>query len=237
MSNNSMTPRLRRFTSLALTLTSLLLAITGIILYVMPHGRIAYWNDFRIWGLGKDPWTSLHLILALLFIILATTHAVLNIKPLVRYLKSKVALLAVAVGTVLLFVVTAVVDAPPSSWLMSGSECAKTGWDEPSPPMPHFEMQSLKAVAGYHGEDVEDLIDKLAKGGVDDARPEETIGEVAERTGKTPATLYEMMGGSPDSKPFTDSFRKRDGRGQGFGKGDGRGRGGGRGRRGGGRRR
>lgn len=223
MSNNSMTPRLRSFTSLALTLTSVLLATTGIILYVMPHGRIAYWNDFRIWGLGKDPWTSLHLILALLFIVLATTHAVLNIKPLVRYLKSKVAVLAAAVGTVLILVLTAVVDAPPSSWLMSGSEVAKTGWDEPSPPMPHFEMQSLKAVAGYHGEDVEDLITKLEEGGVDGARPDETIGEIADRTGEAPARLYEMMGGSPDSKPFTDSFRKGDGRGS----GDGRGRRGG----------
>ncbi len=223
--------RIRGPVSLALTVGSILLALSGVILYVMPHGRIAYWNDFRIWGLGKDPWTSLHLILALLFTILATTHAILNIKPLISYLKRKAIAVLASLGAVGLLALTAIIGVPPASWLASGSESAKSAWDEPSPPMPHFEMQTLQAATAFHGTNVEDAISSFEENGVPGAKPGDTFNDLAERTGKAPAELYGIMGGDPAAWPFTSHFEEDDGRGRGYGRGHERGQGRGQGRR------
>ena len=39
-----------KITSLTAFLSFIFLLITSIVLYVVPHGRVAYWSDWRLWG-------------------------------------------------------------------------------------------------------------------------------------------------------------------------------------------
>lgn len=51
---------LRRFTSLTLTFTFLVMSYTGIILFIAPKGRVANWTNWELLGLDKTQYTNLH---------------------------------------------------------------------------------------------------------------------------------------------------------------------------------
>ena len=71
----------RVLTSLILTCAFLVMAISGIIAYIMPHGRIAYWTDWHFWGLTKDQWANMHIIASLLFLTAGGFHIYFKLDP------------------------------------------------------------------------------------------------------------------------------------------------------------
>ena len=80
---------LRKITSLTLGFSFLILALTGIILYFVPQGRIAYWADWRLWNLSKTQWTNIHINLALLSVVAGILHTYYNWRSIMLYLKNK----------------------------------------------------------------------------------------------------------------------------------------------------
>ena len=80
---------IRRLTSLTALLSFLLLLITIIVLYIVPQGRVAYWADWRLWGLTKEQWGDIHINIGLLFLLSIFLHIYYNWKPLLTYLKNK----------------------------------------------------------------------------------------------------------------------------------------------------
>jgi hypothetical protein len=79
---------IRRITSLTAALSFLLMVLTSIILYIVPQGRVAYWADWKLWGLTKTDWGNIHINLGLLFLIALFIHIYYNWKPLINYLVS-----------------------------------------------------------------------------------------------------------------------------------------------------
>jgi hypothetical protein len=63
--------------------------VTGVILYIVPHGRIAYWSDWRLFGLSKEEWGDIHVNLGLLFLLSIFLHLYFNWKPILLYLRNK----------------------------------------------------------------------------------------------------------------------------------------------------
>ena len=80
----------RAFTSLVSLVSFILLCLTGIILFVEPHGRVAYWTKWSFWGLEKDQWGNIHIYSGLLFLIAGGFHIYYNWKLLIKYLSGKV---------------------------------------------------------------------------------------------------------------------------------------------------
>src|SRR5210317_686801 len=78
------------FTSLCSLVSFILLLITAIILYIEPHGRVAYWIKWNFLGLEKDQWGNIHLFTGLLFLVAGGFHLYYNWKPLLRYLSAKI---------------------------------------------------------------------------------------------------------------------------------------------------
>ncbi|MDP4856108.1 MAG: DUF4405 domain-containing protein, partial [Desulfobacterales bacterium] len=76
---------LRKIVSLTALLSSLLLLVTSIVLYIVPQGRVAYWADWRLLGLTKTEWTNIHVNFGLLFFVSALLHVYYNWKPIVSY--------------------------------------------------------------------------------------------------------------------------------------------------------
>ncbi len=80
----------RGFVSITLALSFIILSLSGIVLYIMPHGRIAYWINWKIIGLCKDDWDAVHTIVGFVFMLMAVVHFYLNWSSFVSYLRSKI---------------------------------------------------------------------------------------------------------------------------------------------------
>ena len=55
----------RGFFSLLLFASFTLLAVSGIVLYFSPKGRVANWTGWTVLKLYKEEWSSVHIVLAL----------------------------------------------------------------------------------------------------------------------------------------------------------------------------
>ena len=80
----------RAFISLCSLLGFVLLSLTGIILYIEPHGRVAYWTKWSFLSLEKDQWGNIHVFSGLLFLVTGAFHLYYNWKPLIKYLGGKI---------------------------------------------------------------------------------------------------------------------------------------------------
>ncbi|MDX1296577.1 MAG: DUF4405 domain-containing protein, partial [Sulfurimonadaceae bacterium] len=78
----------RKTVSLTLGLSFLVMSITGLILFIVPKGKVAYWSDWMFMGLTKEQWGDLHITSMLLMIVSAVWHIYYNWTPLVGYLKN-----------------------------------------------------------------------------------------------------------------------------------------------------
>jgi hypothetical protein len=79
----------RGFVSVTAGLSFLGLAVTGVVLFFTPSGRIANWTGWSFVGLSRHQWIGLHICLSILFLIVALLHVFYNWKCLVGYFKDK----------------------------------------------------------------------------------------------------------------------------------------------------
>ncbi len=215
----------RSFVSVLTTISFLVLAFTGIFLYIVPPGRVANWTDWRLLGLSKHQWQGLHMCFAIVFLATSAFHIYLNWRALISYFKSRPqGTFAVRWEWVLAVLVSAIVgvgtlsDAPPFSSLLALQEEIKHSWEEPAQraPIPHAELLSLDELAEYTDVDVETMLANLKSRGVAVDSGAAIVGELADAHGMTPQGLY-----------LTALGESGRGRGKGGGKGRGKWGGGG----------
>jgi hypothetical protein len=115
----------RRITSLTALLSFLLLFVTLVVLYIVPQGRVAYWADWRLWGLTKEQWGNFHINVGLLFLLSMFLHIYYNWKTLLSYFKSKTRRLKVltrefnaALMLTLTFAIGTYFELVPFSWVL-----------------------------------------------------------------------------------------------------------------------
>ncbi len=223
----------RAFISTLTGLSFIGMCVTGVILFVVPPGRVANWTGWTIFGLTKAQWQGLHIWFSVLFMVAAVVHIVYNWSCLVRYCQSKVrqgfalrAEWALSLLICVALLVATLANWRPFSSLVDWGESIKHSWDDPSrrPPIPHMELLSLAALA----EQVEDvpldtILANLRARNIAVDSPDAIVGELAAANGMTPETLYNIAVGAAHR-----------GHGRGAGQPGGGGSGGGRGMGGGG---
>ncbi|MGD8701115.1 MAG: DUF4405 domain-containing protein [Desulfosarcina sp.] len=193
---------IRRITSLTAALSFILMVLTSIILYVVPQGRVAYWADWKLWGMTKTDWGNIHINLGLLFLIALFLHIYYNWKPLINYLKDKSKRIKVftsefnaALIITILFVLGTYMMLPPFSWVMSlndhfkDSGAVKYG----EPPYGHAELSSLKTFAKKMNLDLAKSMDLLKEAGyqVDDNTA--TLQTIGKQYHVPPQLIYETI--------------------------------------------
>lgn len=179
------------------------LAVTGIVLYIVPQGRIAYWVVWDFLSLTKNDWENIHVLFGLLFLVTAVFHVVLNWKPLVNYVldKSRKALnmkweLAVSVVLTLLFILSALLLLPPLRYVIDVGQAAKDAWivsEDYEPPFGHAELVSLKTLCSRMNIPLEAALGELGSRGVEMGSPKEIIKDIAEANHITPMQLYSYI--------------------------------------------
>ena len=79
----------RRITAFNLAISFFVMAYSGIMLFLCPHGRVAYWSDWHLLGLSKVQYGELHTTGMLLFLFFGAFHIYCNWKSILNYLKGK----------------------------------------------------------------------------------------------------------------------------------------------------
>jgi hypothetical protein len=236
MSNDSPRPRfnVKGFTSLVLMVAFLIMAVSGIMLYVSPRGRVANWTDWTILGLGKHEWAAMHMNSVFIFLIASIFHLVWNWKMFWGYIKKKAAGLNLKIEMLLALIIGVLVVGgtiayfPPFDLLDEGNIKIMDYWENwaAAAPMPHAEELTLAEFADEFNMSVDDLIAVLKAEGFESATADSTLGDIAAHKGVAPAALFDAL---RTHYPEIDQRGRGRGRGPGRGAGQGRGQGMGRG--------
>ncbi len=193
---------MRKITSLTMLISFILELVTSVILYIVPQGRVAYWSDWRLWGLTKSQWGDLHINLGILFLLAAFLHLYYNWKPMIAYMKNKAKELKIFTTDFNIALVVSVIvcigtffNIPPMSTVLDFSESIKDAAAKQygEPPYGHAELSSLKLFAKKTDLDLEaakTLLNEASIKGVDDKI---TLGELAKINQTTPKALFKIM--------------------------------------------
>jgi len=192
----------RKITSLTLLLSFVLLMLTSVILYIAPHGRVAYWSDWHLLGFSRTEWTNLHLNLGVLFLLAFIFHFFYNLKVITAYLKNRVRkfrlftasfnfalLLTVAVCLGTYFMV------PPMNLVIRFGEALSERADVKygEPPYGHAELSSLKIFARRVNMDLDMARKILAARGIKVEGDSQPFGEIAQKNKLTAKELFAIM--------------------------------------------
>lgn len=205
-----MTFSLRKTASLTALLAFATLAASGIVLFVVPQGRVAYWSEWRLWGVTKEGWAGLHILLSLLFLVAGIVHIVLNWDPILSYLKGRrrrVPALTpdflAAVALTLLFTAGALGGFAPFRWVLDLNTAVK---DQASrsygePPYGHAEQSSLKTFSERTSLDLDQAQALLRAAGLEVQGPQDRLQDIARRNGRTPQQVFLAMKAAEKPKP------------------------------------
>ncbi|MCP3953163.1 MAG: DUF4405 domain-containing protein [Desulfobacterales bacterium] len=203
---------MRRITSLTAALAFLMMTLTSIILYIVPHGRVAYWADWHLWGLTKTDWGNIHTNLGLLFLLALGLHIYYNWKPLMAYLKNRARQMKVftpefnaALVVTLVFTVGTYFLIPPFSWVMALSDQIKDAGTEKygEPPYGHAELSSLKTFTQKMKLDLAKSLQLLEQAGYEAGNESETLAEIGKKYGVAPQAVYMAMQAAALESPQT----------------------------------
>ncbi|MBE0492464.1 MAG: DUF4405 domain-containing protein [Sulfurospirillum sp.] len=193
---------LRRFTSLCIAFSFLLVSYTGILLFIVPEGRIAYWINLKLLGLSKNQYGDLHVTFSVLFLVAAFLHLYLNFKPLLAYLKNKqreFTLLSkefvLAIGLSIFFFVGTVYEAPPFQNFLDFETEVKELWSQDGgvPPYGHAELSSLKALCKKTYLDLEKSIATLKAKGFVGVEANKSLKDIATTNNVAPNVLFNII--------------------------------------------
>lgn len=180
----------RAFTSLCSTVSFILLCLTGIILYVEPHGRVAYWIKWHFLTLEKDQWGNIHIYSGLLFLVAGGFHIYYNWKPLIKYFSAKIENslqykreLAIS-GIVFIWIaVSGMWSLPPLVYVTDLGETIKNSWvtsPELEPPFGHAELVTLQTFCKKQRIPLDQAMLELRNAGFTVNSPKSTLVEIAE---------------------------------------------------------
>ena len=197
------------FVSFYVVFSFLALAVSGIVLYVAPPGRIANWSVWQLLLLSKAQWQAVHTIVALAFLVAAGFHIYFNWKVLVAYLKSKLQAgirmkreLAAASLTGAVILTVSITGVPPFGTVMDVGEDIKNSWSTTAtePPVPHAELMTVARLSETVKIPVEKAMANLEKQGITVAQPDMTVQQIADEHKLTPLQVYQKIQ-SDDAKP------------------------------------
>ncbi|WP_373510721.1 DUF4405 domain-containing protein [Thiocapsa sp.] len=200
----------RAFVAFLVTWSFVILTVTGIVLYVVPHGRVGNWTFWTLGGLGKDGWADVHILFGAIFIVTGALHLYFNWKPFKKYLAERVSghlavkrELVTSLVATLLLALGALFAVPPVSWLFDLNDWAKSAWSGApgqEPPYARAEATPLPVLAQRLGLDPDTMRKALTEAGVRIDDPNSNLERLARAHNSTPAALFALI-----PKPATGS--------------------------------
>jgi len=193
----------RSLIAFLVTWSFLVLTVTGVILYIVPHGRIAFWTHWSLLGLEKEQWAGVHMMFGGIFIATGVLHLYYNWKPFKKYLAERMEghirvkrELVLSVTLTVLVIALSVLDLPPASWVFNWNAQIKRAWvtsPELEPPYGHAEESSLAGLAKRMDLDLPAAMAALEAEGVRFDSEGDSLERIARANGTTPMAIYAIM--------------------------------------------
>lgn len=178
------------------------MSLTGIVLYIAPEGRIAYWTNWMLFGLGKTDYNNLHTTTSFLFILSSIIHIYLNWEHIVNYLKNRLRkIVIITPGFLIAFLITGFVligtyynIEPMKSVVAFGNSISKS-WSKkyPAPPFGHAELSTLKILCKRMGLDLNSAVAMLKKHNIKLQSASETLKDIAINNDTSPDKIYNII--------------------------------------------
>ncbi len=194
---------LRGFISLLTALSFLIMTVSGVILFITPQGRIAYWLDWTFMGISKTQWGDMHITTSLLFALAGLWHTWLNWRALVSYFQDKVskalalkAELAVAAVITVFCTIGGIYKTPPLSYILDFNEYLKESWvktPEDEPVISHAELMPFKQFVQKVDIELEPALAELSKQGIKVDGPDQKLLDISRKNGKSPSQIYKLL--------------------------------------------
>ncbi|ABA88099.1 hypothetical protein Pcar_0843 [Syntrophotalea carbinolica DSM 2380] len=193
---------MKKIASLTAFLSLFFVLLTSAVLFIVPHGRVAYWADWKLWSLSKDQWTAIHINAGILFTVAAVVHTCFNWKNMVLYMKDKHRHLRIftmnfniALVLTLLFVTGAQFGMPPFSTIIAVNEHIKDGAARKygEPPYGHAELSSLKVFARHMDIDLDRALQGLKAAGYSVESDAQSLKKIALANHVPPQEIYLAM--------------------------------------------
>lgn len=193
---------IKKIISLTLAFSFLVMSITGIMLYIVPKGKIAYWANWKMLGLTKSQYGDIHITSMILFLVVTIWHIYYNWKPLISYLKNstkQITLfkkeLLIALTLNFLFVGGALLGIQPFQTVLDINEGIKTYWEEQygSPPYGHAEESSLQFFSQHIGVDTQEAIALLKEKSITVDNKSQTLLQIAQKNNISPEVIYQTI--------------------------------------------
>lgn len=193
----------RSFVTLMTFGSFLLMAITGIVLYLVPQGRVAYWVDWKLLNLTKTDWGNIHIIAGLVFGLAGLFHLYNNWRVFMNYLTRKVSSsfkykkeLSLASVLTLFLLAGSIYPVPPLNYILDFSEYLKQEWvtsKEYEPPFGHAEDVSLKVLANKTEIELAPAVAALKAHGIFFISDGEKVKDIAKANNTTPMDMFVIM--------------------------------------------
>ncbi|GAB6074457.1 DUF4405 domain-containing protein [Nautilia lithotrophica] len=182
----------RKWIDLLLFYATLMIIISGIILYIMPHGRVAYFTGWKFLGVDKDGWDNIHVIFGFLMVVVAVWHILINWKVMKKYLLQKESVFALLITSVI--TAGTIANVQPFKSVSDLEEMIKDSWEvnKKSVPISHAELMTLKEFCERLNINLNGAVKKLKsknfKFSIND-----TLKTIAKNNNTTPADIYEII--------------------------------------------
>jgi hypothetical protein len=181
----------------------LLMAITGIVLYLVPQGRVAYWVDWKLFNLTKTDWGNIHIIAGLVFGLAGLFHLYNNWRVFMNYLTRKVSSsfkykkeLTLASLLTVFLLAGSIYQVPPLNYVIGFSGYLKQTWvasKEYEPPFGHAEDVSLKVLARKTEIELQPAVSALKAQGLIFGSDGEKVKDIAKANNTTPMGIFIIM--------------------------------------------
>jgi len=192
----------RKITSLTLLISLVFCALTSMILYIKPEGRVAYWANWQLMGLSKTDWSDLHVNLGFLFLLMGMLHLVYNWSAIATYLKNRARRLQIFtpsfIAAMILILVVGIGTwghIPPFSWVQNLGDTVKDAAAQKygEPPYGHAELSSLSSFCKKAEIDQIKAQELLREAGIMVDNEKQTIALIAASNHLTPKALYDII--------------------------------------------
>jgi hypothetical protein len=193
---------MRKITSMTMLISFVVLLLNSIILYIVPEGRVAYWADWRFWGLTKTEWGDQHLTIGFLFLLAGFLHLFYNWGAVKSYLKNKAKEIKIFtmpfnIGLLITVLIAGMTyfHLPPVSFVLQLGTYFKVAGAEKygEPPYGHAERSSLKMFSQKEGINLEKAMNLLKEKGLHGAKEEETLLAIAKKNSLTPQQVFKII--------------------------------------------
>ncbi|MDI6726944.1 MAG: DUF4405 domain-containing protein [Smithellaceae bacterium] len=194
--------QVRGFTSMLTAFSFAVMGISGILLFIVPQGRIAEWTDWRMLGLTKTDWGNMHITTSLLFLIAGILHTWYNWEALVKYFShrkekgfalKKETVLSLVVA--LFFIVGAIYKVPPLNSVLALNGYIKNKWiinKDYEPPIGHGELLTMRSFTKKLNIDLNLATEELNKNGIT-FKETESLALIAKNHGTSPVQIYKLV--------------------------------------------